>query len=556
MTYRQMDDTERQRLQIYINKKKSNRRNEEDNLDQFFFVNLDLRGVELREADLTGEYLNSVNLSGANLSNATLKDVRLWGADLSNAILVEACLDGASLCDGVFTDSAGIFPLSGANLSQADLSNATLWGSNLSNANLSEAKLNNTYLGGAYLIDANLSEANLTAADLGEANLSGADLSGANLSRTNLLGANLSRANLSNANLQEADYLDYAYLKDTVYNNATQFPQDFSPEVAGMVKAELQDVFLEAGLLRVEPLNDIYEHVLTGICNFKGIGSEDEDSLSLYLQSLKPYARRLWQSYRSSSVEVNYRESDAQAAYFIRYYPYYAQMTREVLESLHRDALPFESSHVQACFFGAGPAPETIGLINYLNNNFPNVTSVQVQTYDIAADTWWISRDITRNYLVPCYWQGQFILNADIINLGDSNALYKIINVIKNSSLFVVQNCLNEVLTANADIFLDNISFLVSEMPQRSILVIADQNNYFLVLNLMKRIEDCIRGINQASIIRSHTAGSIGFDARIALPPIPRIIRENLLTGEDQLIPRRRVSFNYLVVQKALPEIS
>lgn len=548
MTLREMDDNQRQCLQSWLEQKKANKCNEEDSLDRFFFVNLDLRGVELREADLSGEYLNSVNLSGADLSKATLKGVKLWGADLSNAILVDACLDGASLCDGVFRDSAGIFPFSGANLSQADLSSASLWGSNLSNANLSEAKLNNTYLGGAYLIDANLSEANLTAADLGEANLSGADLSGANLSRTNLLGANLSRANLSNANLQEADYLDYAYLRDAVYNNATQFPQDFSPEVAGMVEAELQDVFLEAGLLRVEPLNDIYEHVLTGICNFKGIGSEDEDSLSQYLQSLKPYAKRLWQSYRSSSVEVDYCEPDVQAAYFIRYYPHYAQMTREFLESLHRDALPFEPSHVQACFFGAGPAPETIGLINYLKNNFPNVTSVQVQTYDIATDTWWRSRDITRNYLVPRYWQRQFILNADTINLVDSNALYRIRNIINNSTLFVVQNCLNEV-TANADIFLNNISFLVNEMPQRSILVIADQNNYPSVLNLMALIEDCIRGISQVSIIRSRTAGTISFDALNALPPIPRIIRENLLTGEDKLIPRRWVSFNYLAVQ-------
>ena len=100
-----------------------------------------------------------------------------------------------------------------------------------------------------------------------------------------------------------------------------------------------------------------------------------------------------------------------------------------------------------------------------------------------------------------------------------------------------------------ADIFLDNISFLIKEMPQRSILVIADQNNYSSVLNLMKRIEDCIRGISQVSIIRSQTAGIISFDALNALPPIPRIIRENLLTGEDKLIPRRWVSFNYLAVQ-------
>ncbi|MFB2934797.1 pentapeptide repeat-containing protein [Aerosakkonemataceae cyanobacterium BLCC-F154] len=237
MIYREMNDSECQRLQILLDKLKNSSTNEEANVDPFFLVNCDLRGFDLKGANLTGLYLSSVNLSGADLSNAILKDVKLWGADLSNANLVEACLDGASLCGGVFIDSAGIFPLSGANLSGANLSNASLWGANLSEANLSQAQLKNSYLCGAYLVDANLSSANFSGADLTEAKLNGADLSGADLSKSNLLGTNLSRANLNNANLEETENLDHANLNNATYNDATKLPKDFSPQEVAMTAA-------------------------------------------------------------------------------------------------------------------------------------------------------------------------------------------------------------------------------------------------------------------------------------------------------------------------------
>lgn len=232
-----MNDLDRERLQILLDKLKNFSSDEEVDVDPFFLVNCDLRGFDLKGANLTGLYLSSVNLSGADLSNAILKDVKLWGADLSNANLVEACLDGASLCGGVFIDSVGIFPLSGANLSSANLSNASLWGANLSEANLSQAQLKNSYLCGAYLVDANLSIANLSGADLTEAKLNGADLSGADLSKSNLLGTNLSRANLNNANLEETENLDHANLNNATYNDATKLPKDFSPQEAAMSAA-------------------------------------------------------------------------------------------------------------------------------------------------------------------------------------------------------------------------------------------------------------------------------------------------------------------------------
>ena len=78
----------------------------------------DLRGADLRHANLSGADLRGADLSDANLSGSDLSD-----ADLSDANLSDANLRGANL--------------SHANLSGSDLSDADLSGANLSHANLS-----------------------------------------------------------------------------------------------------------------------------------------------------------------------------------------------------------------------------------------------------------------------------------------------------------------------------------------------------------------------------------------------------------------------------------
>ena len=111
----------------------------------------------------------------------------LRGADLRGANIYIADLSGANLSGA----NLYIADLSGSNLRGADLRGADLRGANLSGANLSGANLR-----GANLYIANLYRADLRGADLCRADLSGADLSGANLYRANLRGANLRGAKI------------------------------------------------------------------------------------------------------------------------------------------------------------------------------------------------------------------------------------------------------------------------------------------------------------------------------------------------------------------------
>ena len=86
-----------------------------------------LRGTDLRSADLEGADLRYANLRGANLRSADLE-----GADLKSADLRSADLEGADLKSADLRYAN----LRGANLRGADLKSANLGGADLEGADL------------------------------------------------------------------------------------------------------------------------------------------------------------------------------------------------------------------------------------------------------------------------------------------------------------------------------------------------------------------------------------------------------------------------------------
>ncbi len=88
-----------------------------------------LRGADLHRTDLSGADLRGADLFGANLLGANLSDADLFGADLFGANLSDANLLGVNLLR--------------ADLSVANLSHANLLGADLSHANLRGAQYDN-----------------------------------------------------------------------------------------------------------------------------------------------------------------------------------------------------------------------------------------------------------------------------------------------------------------------------------------------------------------------------------------------------------------------------
>lgn len=245
------------------------------------------------------------------------------------------------------------------------------------------------------------------------------------------------------------------------------------------------------------------------------------DNLEQYLQQLQPYVRDLRQTYRANFVEANYLDYKTQAAYFIAYYPHYVQMTYKVLEDLARNniTLPFKGlDRLQACFFGAEPAPEFLGWINYLKTYHNNINNVMGHTYDIAAAGWTKTRRTTVSLVSRSWLDRRFVLNASNLNLCQKNSLHSLRPVIKNCCLFLAQNCLNEI-AASPENFIENVDFLVDTMPSNSIFIMADLN-YDSMIGLMNQTEVSLRNKSQAIIARSHTTGTLRFSSSIPIPAI------------------------------------
>ncbi|GFE70079.1 hypothetical protein [Chroococcus sp. FPU101] len=86
---------------------------------------------------------------------------------------------------------------------------------------------------------------------------------------------------------------------------------------------------------------------------------------------------QLRQAYRTNSVQIDYTASNIQAAYMLAYFPQYVNMAYEIFKSLEtfQDSNTTENlkevitrkllennEGLTACFFAAGPAPESVAL--------------------------------------------------------------------------------------------------------------------------------------------------------------------------------------------------
>lgn len=296
----------------------------------------------------------------------------------------------------------------------------------------------------------------------------------------------------------------------------------------------------------------MYDLILNELYRLNNVDSDE--AKAQYLQSLQPAALRLFHAYRGTFVRVDYRDKNVQAAYMIRYFPQYSQIIRLILNDPPRNYLrPFNQRDLSACFFGSGPAPEVIGLLQFLATRFPNIRAVKAHAFDIIAEEWAYARDITRSLALSIWHDRQLELKGNAFDLSQAGAVEQCSNIIASSKLLVFQNCLNEV---RQDQYLNvaaNLVSLVQAMASGSILIIIDLSNYQPALNLIQRIETLIKDRQLASVLANLSQRR--YDAQEMIGAMPQIIRTNLLTGipfqvENGLIPRRYIDYHYFVVRK------
>src|SRR5258706_3366777 len=118
-------------------------------------------------------------------------------------------------------------------------------------------------------------------------------------------------------------------------------------------------------------LHDPYTPLLQEIFLINDDADTDERKREIIRKSQK-YVLELRQAYRSSPSDVDYSNRHKRAAYLLAYYPHNIESLYHVLNDLPFDEMEktFDKSKIRACFFGAGPAPEVIGWLKYVEQYF------------------------------------------------------------------------------------------------------------------------------------------------------------------------------------------
>jgi uncharacterized protein YjbI with pentapeptide repeats len=183
---------------------------------------MDMEGINIWSADLSGANLSDANLSdalleGVDFTNANATSANFDEADLFTTIMVGATFDNASLRDTNMEDAYAI----GGSFINADLRGADLYFADFRNANVSGANFSGNYfhsfdLPGATAHNANFSDARMTFMNMRDTDLQGADLSGTSLGHVSFHNADFSDATLLGAERSNGVHFD-----NVIWSNTT-----------------------------------------------------------------------------------------------------------------------------------------------------------------------------------------------------------------------------------------------------------------------------------------------------------------------------------------------
>jgi molecular chaperone DnaK (HSP70) len=292
---------------------------------------------------------------------------------------------------------------------------------------------------------------------------------------------------------------------------------------------------------------DIYDNIIAGLNEHKPTSLTTE----VYLRSLQPSVRELRKSYYSHPVHVPYHKHEIQASYLIAYLPHYYQLIYSILNNDSGEVFK-KKAEVNLGFIGGGAGSEIYGVIKFITNNCKWVTKINVTVFDINAEAWKFSHGIVLKNLIRSSEDANKLSinwNAIQFNLVNEKDIAINASIVKSLDLLVIQNCINEIARQDIPILKKVIVQLFQGLPSNAYLLISDLTSS--VRSLMKSLESEIE-----------KGGGINFKVTTLDQPNPtsiisvhhqpnKVIRENLMTGADGLIPRKNLKYDYTLLSRA-----
>lgn len=289
----------------------------------------------------------------------------------------------------------------------------------------------------------------------------------------------------------------------------------------------------------MKKINSIYPSLLSAI--FQSNNIVGEASENNYLQSLQPFVSQLRNSYRNSNVTVDYGDRRVQEAYLLAYYPSYIQQSYDTLIShqIH-ERLTIDSESIEISMFGCGPCPELAAISGFISEYFPNVKKITANIFDIAVDTWAYSISLAK-YITPQIWDGQITVRLHpSIDLRTKNDLGNI-QCLSDSTIITFQNCINEITTENTntqDVFIENLESIICGVKTLGVVLLSDLSGYSSVRSIFTKLSSLTNRDEHQIMVNQ-------LDSLLKLYVIiPPQIKNHLLTGESNLIPRKKIEYS------------
>lgn len=294
---------------------------------------------------------------------------------------------------------------------------------------------------------------------------------------------------------------------------------------------------------------DIYDIIVQGIKAEEGLS---ETELITRLKQLQPSVKLLRQAYRTYPVHVPYARTDIQAAYLITYFPHYYQLIHKVLIEDYPTIFK-NKNKVKLVYFGGGPGPEIYGTLKFITNNRPEIYTVDVLLFDINALQWKYSHNILQNFLLPSIVKPDLEVSFSFIHFDLTQPCIDkaFIDILSGCDLMVFQNCLNEISAASFEQLILNIQTLYQLLPEEGAVLLSDlTGGTYAVTSLMQNLEKQIKAIDAVTLLHSIIEHSSCESIQSVHHMPSTIIRQHLLDGQDGLIPRKWLKYNYSFLQK------
>jgi hypothetical protein len=268
------------------------------------------------------------------------------------------------------------------------------------------------------------------------------------------------------------------------------------------------------------------------------------------LQSLKPSVKKLRSSYLTKPVYVPYQEYDIQSAYLITYLPHYYNLIYTILNSEGEDIFG-NKEVINIGYIGGGPGSEVYGTIKYILNNCPFIKQVNITVFDINADTWIYSHKIVLDFLIKDLEGSERIkINWSAVNfdLTNSDNIDKSGERFNSLNLLIIQNCLNEIAPRDIKQLEINVKNIFLALPGNSFFLMADLTSG--ARDVIRNLEQLLERTGKINYKKSTLNQEHPIRVRSINPSPSLLIKQNLLTGEDGLIPRANLIYDYSLLSK------